>query len=59
MVQLVPSPSKKRIALINIVGIINMWQKMLGACFEGYIVSNYGFVDVLGSWFKYIHSRST
>jgi hypothetical protein len=28
---------------------------MFGACFKGYIVSRYGYVDVLGSGFKYIH----
>jgi hypothetical protein len=28
---------------------------MLGVYFEGYIVNKYGFVDVLGSGFKYIH----
>jgi hypothetical protein len=28
---------------------------MFGAWFEGYIVSKYGYVDVPGSGFKYIH----
>jgi hypothetical protein len=33
----------KKTTLVNIVGIINMQQKMFGACFEGYIVRIYGF----------------
>jgi hypothetical protein len=28
---------------------------MFGAWFEGYIVSKYGSIDLLGSGFKYIH----
>jgi hypothetical protein len=55
MAQLVPSPSRKRIAPMNVVGIIDMQHKMFGVCFEGYIVNRYGYVDVLGSGFKYIH----
>ncbi len=55
MVQLVPSPSRKKIAPMNVVGITDMQHKMFGAYFEGYIVNMYGFVDVLGSGFKYIH----
>jgi hypothetical protein len=55
MAQLVPSPSKKRIALVNVVGITNVQQKLCGACFEGYIVNKYGSANVLGSGFKYIH----
>jgi hypothetical protein len=35
MVQLILSPSKKRIALVNVVGIIDVQQKMFGVCFEG------------------------
>jgi hypothetical protein len=54
MAQLVPNLSKKRIAIMNVVGIIDMQQKMFGACFEGYIVHKYGFTDVLGSGFIYI-----
>jgi hypothetical protein len=55
MAQLVPSPSKKKTTHVNVVGITNVQQKMFGACFEGYIVNKYGFADVLGSGFKYIH----
>jgi hypothetical protein len=40
---------------VNVVDIIKVQQKMLGVCFEGYIVSMYGFANVLGSGFKYIH----
>ncbi len=55
MVQLIPSPSKKRIAPINVIGII-VQQKMLGVCFEGYIVNRYGFAnDVPRNGLKYIH----
>jgi hypothetical protein len=55
MAQLVPSRSRKRIAPVNVVGIIKVQQKMLGVCFKGYIVSMYGSANVLGSGFKYIH----
>jgi hypothetical protein len=59
MVQLVHSPSKKRTALVNVVGITDVQHKILGACFEGYIVNRYGFIDVLGSGFIYIHYNLT
>jgi hypothetical protein len=36
------SPSKKRLAPMTIWGVSNIQQKMLGGCFEGYIVSKYG-----------------
>jgi hypothetical protein len=32
-----------------------MYPKMLGACFEGYIVIRYGLTDVLKRGFKHIH----
>jgi fructose-specific phosphotransferase system IIC component len=55
MVQLIPSPSKKRIAPMKVVGII-VQQKVLSVCFEGYIVSRYRFAnDVPRNGFKYIH----
>jgi hypothetical protein len=38
------------------VGITDMHQKMLGTCFEGYIVNKYGFANVPRSGFKYIHN---
>ncbi len=59
MDQLVPSPSRKIIALVNVVGIINVQQKMFSPCFEGYIGNRYGIVDVLGSGIKYIHCDLT
>jgi hypothetical protein len=40
---------------VNVGGIIDVQQKMLGAYFEGYIVSRYGFANVPRNWFKYIH----
>jgi len=55
MAQLVPSASRKRIALVNVGGITDVQHKMLGACFEGYIVSKYGFANVPTSGFEYIH----
>lgn len=46
MTQLIPSSSKKRITPVNVVVIIDVEQKMLGVCIEGYIVSKYGFANV-------------
>jgi hypothetical protein len=40
---------------VNVVGIIDVQQKMFSAYFEGYIVSMYGFVVVSRNGFKYIH----
>jgi len=45
----------KKITLVNVVGIIDVQQKMFSACFEGYIVSMYGFANVHRNGFKYIH----
>jgi hypothetical protein len=45
----------KKTTHVNVVGIINVQQKMLRACFEGYIVNMYGFANVPRSGFKYIH----
>jgi hypothetical protein len=41
---------------MNVVGIIDVQQKMFGAYFEGHIISKYGsVVDVPKSGFKYIY----
>ncbi len=40
------SPSKKRLAPMTIWGVSNIQQRMLGGCFEGYIVSKYGSSNV-------------
>jgi hypothetical protein len=55
MAQQVSSPSRKKTAFVNVVDITNMQHKMLGACFEGYIVNKYGSADVPRSGFIHIH----
>jgi len=55
MVKLVHGPNKKRATLMSIVGILDMQQRLLGVVFEGYIVSRYGFYNVIDDGFKYIH----
>ncbi len=44
---------------MNVVGFTNVQHKMFGACFEGYIINKYGFANVSGSGFKYIHCDVT
>jgi hypothetical protein len=55
MTNLLHGLNKKRVAPMFVVGIIDVQQRMLGALFEGYIVSMYGFYNVVGHDFKYIH----
>jgi hypothetical protein len=55
MVKFVHGPNKKRTTRMSIVGIINMQQRMLGVVFKGHIVNMYGFYNVIGNGFKYIH----
>jgi hypothetical protein len=49
------SLSKNRLVILDIVSIIEVKERMLGACFDGLIVSQYGFYDVFSSGYKYIH----
>lgn len=49
------SPGKNRLVILNIVSIIEVKEWMLGACFDGLIVSQYGFYDVYSNGYKYIH----
>jgi hypothetical protein len=55
MVEAYASPSMKRVALVVVVGITYVQQKMLGAIFEGYVITKYNSYDVRMSDFKYIH----
>jgi hypothetical protein len=55
MAKLLRGLSKKIVAPMFVVGIIDVQQRMLGALFEGYIISRYGFYNVFGHDFKYIH----
>lgn len=54
MAKLLHGLNKKITAPIFVVGIIDVQQRMLGALFEGYIVSRYGFYNVFGHDVKYI-----
>jgi len=48
-------PSEKRPTTLNIVSIIEVKEPMLGACFDGLIVNQYGSYDVFSNGYKYIH----
>ncbi len=54
----VTRPSKKRPTTLNIVFIIEVKERMLGACFDGLIVNQYGSYDVSSNGYKYIHYDS-
>jgi hypothetical protein len=49
------SPSKKKPTTLNIVSIIEVKERMLGACFDGLNVNQYGSYDVSSNGYKYIH----
>ncbi len=49
------SLGRKQFALVNMVSIFYVKQKMFGASFEGCILSHCGLCDVVGSGYKYIH----
>jgi hypothetical protein len=55
MVKLLHGLGKKRVAPMSVVGIIDVQQRVLGALFEGYIISRYGFYNVFGHNYIYIH----
>lgn len=46
---------RKRSTPMIVWGVSDIQQRMLGGCFEGYIVSRYGSYDVSNSGYKYIH----
>jgi hypothetical protein len=46
---------KIKVVHVNVVEITNVQHKMLGVVFEGYVVDKYGYYNVVGSGFKYIH----
>ncbi len=49
------NPSKKISTPMIVWGVSDIQQRMLGGCFEGYIVSRYGSYNVASSGYKYIH----
>jgi len=49
------NPNKKRVTPIIVWGLSNIWQRMSGGCFEGYVVNKCGSYDVPRSGYKYIH----
>ncbi len=51
--------ARKQFALVNVVSISGVHQRVLGASFEGFILSCYGLYDAVGSGYKYIHCNLT
>lgn len=46
---------KIKLVHVSVVEITNVQHRMLGVVFEGYVVNKYGYYNVVGSGFKYIH----
>ncbi len=59
MAQFVISPNKKITPFLNVVGIMDVQQQMMGASFEDYCRNEHGSYDVVGNGYKYIHYNLT